>query len=100
MLQQLDAFLAAKITVASESVNTDLVWVGHAVIVLVAVVFEDNSLFNRVRAEQIGVAILVAGCDQLFQLQLFEVVREVAKTLLTFGSSQLHRTLLFLKCFV
>ena len=44
----------------------DFVGVGDAVVVLVAVVFEVDSLFLCVLAEQIGVTILVAGGDQLF----------------------------------
>ena len=59
--------------------------VGDAVVVLVAVVVEVDSLFRRVLAEQVGVAILVAGGDQLFQLQLLEVVREVVKEVADLG---------------
>lgn len=65
--------------------DADFVRVGDAVIVLVAVVFEVDSRLRRVLAEQIGVAILVAGCDQLFQLQLLEVVREVVKEVADLG---------------
>ena len=36
-------------------------------------------------AEQIGVAILVAGDDQLFQLQLLEVVGEIVKEVAGLG---------------
>jgi hypothetical protein len=59
--------------------NADFVGVWNAVAVLVAVVFEKDSLFELVRAEQVGVDILIAGCDQRFKLQLVEVVREIVK---------------------
>ena len=51
----------------------------RAALVLVAVVLEVDASLRRVRAEQIGVAILVAGGDQLLQFQLLEIVREVVK---------------------
>ena len=85
LLEQLDAFLAAKIAVAFQLVNADFVRVGDAVVVLVAVVFEVDSPLRRVLAEQVGVAVLVAGGDQLLQLQLLEVVREVVKEVADLG---------------
>lgn len=65
--------------------DADFVRVGDAIVILVAVVFEVDSSFARVLAEQIGVAILVAGGDQLFQLQLLEVVGEVVKEIANLG---------------
>src|SRR5674476_64830 len=65
--------------------DADLVRVGDASVVLVAVVFEVDSPLRRVRAEQIGIAILVAGGDQPFQRQLLEVVRKVVKEIADLG---------------
>ena len=71
--------LAAKIAIAFEFVDADFVRIGDAVAILVAVVFEVESTSLRMLAEHIGVAILIAGGDQLFELQLLEVVREVVE---------------------
>ena len=68
---------------------------GDAVVVLVAVVFEVDSLFRCVLAEQIGVAILVAGGDQLFQFQLLEVVREVVEEIADLGVIAVAKDALF-----
>ena len=65
--------------------DADFVRVGHAVVVLIAVVFEVASTLSRVLVEQIGVAVLVTGGDQLFQLQLLEVMREVVKEIADLG---------------
>ncbi len=65
--------------------DTDFVRVWDAVFVLVAVVFEVESTCRRVLAEQIGIAILVAGGDQLFQLKFLEVVREVVEEIADLG---------------
>ncbi len=65
--------------------DADFVRVGDAVVALIAVVFEVDSLFPRVLAEHISVAVLVAGGDQLLELQLLEVVREVVKKVTDLG---------------
>ena len=65
--------------------DADFVRVGDVVVVLVAVVFEVASTLSRVLVEQIGVAVLVTGGDQLLQLQFLEVMRKVAKEIANLG---------------
>lgn len=81
--------------------NSDFFRVGNTILVFVAIVFEPEPIFRGVLAEQIGVAILVAGGDELFQLQrLVEVVREVVEEFADLGVVAIARTVLFLKCFL
>jgi hypothetical protein len=80
-------------------VNADFGRIGNAIVVLVAIVFEVDSLLRHVLAEEIGVAILVAGGDQFFQLQLLKVVREVVKEITDRGIVAVAQDALVLEMF-
>lgn len=67
------------IAVALEFVDADLVGVGLAVAVCVALVFEVKRAGGLMRAAEVGLLLFVAGRDQPFELQPLEIVGEVVE---------------------
>jgi hypothetical protein len=79
LFQQVDALLAAEVAIALQWFHTDFLRIGYAVAVLVALVFQIDSLLAVVLAEEVAFVILVAGGDEFFQSQRLKVKGKIVE---------------------
>lgn len=79
LFQQLNTFLAAKVTITFKWFYPYFLSVGDTVAVFVAFIHEKHSLFAFVLAEEIHVLILVASGYKLLQSKKLEVVCKVSE---------------------
>jgi hypothetical protein len=86
LLQECDAFLASEVAVAFEGVDADPLRGGNASARgSLAFVDEVDTELAVVLAEEVGVAVLVAGGDEFLELEVVELAGEVVKEVADLG---------------
>jgi len=86
LLQECDAFIATEVAIPFKGVNTDPIRRGNAAAGgALAFVDKIDAKLGVVPAEKVGVAVLVAGGDELLELEVVELARKVVKEVADLG---------------
>lgn len=77
--QQFYALGTSEIPVSFQRMNSDFLWAGNSVSILVSGIFQPDGVSTSALAEKVHVLILVAGSDEFLESEIFEIIGEVVE---------------------